>query len=527
MNKERIEGLSINYLKNILLKTGYITPYVSENDKTPSWDGCVILRSKKDSASKENLRRVFVQVKGKEVAPPYQSQISFPIDVKDLNNYLNDCGVIYFVVYLDGISQYKIYYVTLTRLILRRALKNKNNNKTISFILNQLPDDLDEISDIFFNFSLEMQRRLPEKDLTLENILVAGEKISGFTMLNMRYCGVKYRDDPLGYFFTHPTTLSIHNPILGISIPIGTVMIQQIFTSREGVIAIGDKVYYNHYNIERIGEKHAKIKFGQNFILELKCTDTEFIVKFDYGIKGFLDDRIYDTRFLLDLFSKRELSIDKQLMKFPESETSRKELDIEYFNHNLRLLELTKQLLETLNVKTPLNYDIVTEEDKENLIKLINIFLFGRTFVPDNKREIIFRPTIGNIQILLIVQEINKNQYTLVDFFSDKNKIDFMCQFDNVEFRIPKSFVFKRNDFVLIDNINFDLLFDDIVASQNNHDLRKYTYYFMEQMISGFHKRTKEKTEFAKIIEKCLEYLKNNVPDYDYNSLEQSFISSE
>ena len=102
-----------------------------------------------------------------------------------------------------------------------------------------------------------------------------------------------------------------------------------------------------------------------------------------------------------------------------------------------------------------------------------------------------------------------------------------MCQFDNVEFRIPKSFVFKRNDFVLIDNINFDLLFDDIVASQNNHDLRKYTYYFMEQMISGFHKRTKEKTEFAKIIEKCLEYLKNNVPDYDYNSLEQSFISSE
>ena len=144
----------------------------------------------------------------------------------------------------------------------------------------------------------------------------------------------------------------------------------------------------------------------------------------------------------------------------------------------MRLLELTKQLLETLNVKTPLNYDIVTEEDKENLIKLINIFLFGRTFVPDNKREIIFRPTIGNIQILLIVQEINKNQYTLVDFFSDKNKIDFMCQFDNVEFRIPKSFVFKRNDFVLIDNINFDLLFDDIVASQNNHELRKYTYYF-------------------------------------------------
>lgn len=68
MNKERIEGLSINYLKNILLKTGYITPYVSENDRTPSWDGCVILRSKKDSASKENLRRVFVQVKGKEVA---------------------------------------------------------------------------------------------------------------------------------------------------------------------------------------------------------------------------------------------------------------------------------------------------------------------------------------------------------------------------------------------------------------------------------------------------------------------------
>ena len=54
-----------------------------------------------------------------------------------------------------------------------------------------------------------------------------------------------------------------------------------------------------------------------------------------------------------------------------------------------------------------------------------------------------------------------------------------------------------------------------------------YRSNHMEQMISGFHKRTKEKTEFAKMIEKCLEYLKNNVPDYDYNSLEQSFISSK
>ena len=97
MNKARIEGIALSKLQSCLLKSDYVECVFSTNDKFPSWDGFICLYNKRDSSKKDDLhRRIPVQIKGHFSEAPYKSLISFSVEISDLRNYLNECGVIFF-----------------------------------------------------------------------------------------------------------------------------------------------------------------------------------------------------------------------------------------------------------------------------------------------------------------------------------------------------------------------------------------------------------------------------------------------
>ena len=50
MARDRIEQLAIANLKRVLLKSKYVIPQILENDKTPSYDGDLLLYSTEDHA---------------------------------------------------------------------------------------------------------------------------------------------------------------------------------------------------------------------------------------------------------------------------------------------------------------------------------------------------------------------------------------------------------------------------------------------------------------------------------------------
>ncbi len=96
-----IEMSSINKLETAFLRTGIIIPYISKNDKTPSWDGEVFLYKTKGNTNKSNLaRKIPIQVKGTVVERFGKKRAGFQADVSDLRNYFNDKGVIFFLVQL-------------------------------------------------------------------------------------------------------------------------------------------------------------------------------------------------------------------------------------------------------------------------------------------------------------------------------------------------------------------------------------------------------------------------------------------
>ena len=108
-NSNVIELASINKLKDAVLRTEIIEPEIHENDKTPSWDGELRLYKSRESFSKNRLvGRIPVQVKGTWVERFQKSRASFQFNVSDLQNYLTDGGVMFFLVQIKSYDAYKI-----------------------------------------------------------------------------------------------------------------------------------------------------------------------------------------------------------------------------------------------------------------------------------------------------------------------------------------------------------------------------------------------------------------------------------
>lgn len=135
MDRKQIEELAAIAVKESILLTDSLSQFITENDKTPSWDGYVLLYNDSNKKKSNILGQVDVQVKG-ELSSNFQKKvISHSASVSDLINYKNEGGVIYFVVNIDkkDCSKTKIYYEALTPIKLNSLLDNIGNkkNKTI------------------------------------------------------------------------------------------------------------------------------------------------------------------------------------------------------------------------------------------------------------------------------------------------------------------------------------------------------------------------------------------------------------
>ena len=142
----------------------------------------------------------------------------------------------------------------------------------------------------------------------------------------------------------------------------------------------------------------------------------------------------------------------------------------------------------------------------------------------------LYKISIANITFLLIAKRIDENNYKIINFFSEENTADcaFAYRDENktqTMFRIPPSFVLRRNDFTTLDNIDYDLLYNDIIKNQSSDELKEYTFYLMDDIISGYKERTNNKAQMKDFIIKALQYLSQNVKEYDYENIKNDFCS--
>lgn len=155
--REQISIESLNRMFRINTK-GRVQSYISDNDKEPMWDGHIYIYKESGSERKTDfLFRIPVQVKSKEVSKFDNKFISYPIEKKCLEGYLNDGGIIYFVVEIkvddDGDYKTEIFYKVMVPSVLKDILEvTGEDQEKKSVHINKFLNGKDEFLKACYHF---------------------------------------------------------------------------------------------------------------------------------------------------------------------------------------------------------------------------------------------------------------------------------------------------------------------------------------------------------------------------------------
>ena len=166
-----IEKLATSAVEESISKTDVLDPFVNDGDKEPSWDGNVYIYTDKRK-TKKGIKKVPVQVKGelRKKLPPKKPP-KYPVSLIDLENWLNDGGVLLFVVLIseDGDEKH-IYYNSLLPVKIRNLIKFSRGKRKKSIPLTKFPDDNMQKVSVFLNFYDHMQKQTSYAQATLDSL---------------------------------------------------------------------------------------------------------------------------------------------------------------------------------------------------------------------------------------------------------------------------------------------------------------------------------------------------------------------
>lgn len=516
MNKKQIEDLSVNAVCKSISLTDYLSPYINNNDKEPSWDGLVIIHSDKN-CTKNDIKRVLVQVKGKKCDDFSKSEISFPAETSDLRNYLNNGGIIYFVVYLKRDGTEKIYYSTLTPVKLKKYLKNIGTQKSKNINLKEFPEDSNKKMNIFVNFFENCKKQVSFVDIGFISLdKLNQEGVKEVTMSLTWYDCKDTQTDIREMFFE--TEVYLYAKIDGSKAlhPVDTVISSISFPEKvQEPISIDGKTYYSSFSRTRSKDK-VELKIGDSLLITICKKDSS--IKVTYKDAKMLRTRVKDLDFFLNAMKAKYFYLNDKKIYFEVPANEQEKFSIP---NQLRILEYYQkvlQLFNILNVKEDISLEELTDEDYKNLDILIKAFIENKPVKNLNKNLFVLKLKLANLRLLLmfIKSEKTETMYEIEDFFNSGKEFFYDDGNGNM-LRAPAYSYLRKDDYLQISNINYDDILPSYKALQDtNEGIFGIANYDMLQILLAYDESKPKKDELLSVSKEIAEWIlqedKTNLP---------------
>lgn len=452
-NKTVIEMVSINKLKDAVLRTGVVEPDVHENDKTPSWDGEFRLYKSRESFSKDSLiGRIPVQVKGTWVEQFQKNKAVFQADVSDLQNYLNDGGAVFFLIQIKDFDNYKIYYTSLLPFDLRRLLDKAENQKTKQIKLELFPNKYrDGMLRIFSDFLTNKKKQatlLPEirsmKDLENSNM-----KIEKFEF-SVPGIGIGNSDDMFEELLSHPQYVYARPKNIDFSFAVDKIYPEKIVIHQKNSVEVNGEVLYDHIDLVRLPNRKKLFKLGNDVTITID--DNSFNI--NYQFHGTLQEQICEMKLISALLQKQPVNIGGHPL--PGN------LSLDFHGHTLdealdRLSGLLRvdTALKKLHVKKDLNLGSLTDKEINGINYLVNGIMDNKPVpfkLPGEAN--VGKLSLGNITLLLVMKESKDGAGHLISDFFDADDIVLSEKDTSLEsgYKISPYVLMDANKFETIDN---------------------------------------------------------------------------
>lgn len=497
MNKIQIEMRAIMFLEDILTRSQYIIPDIPKNDKTPSWDGNIFIYNQPGTKKKDLIGKIDVQVKGHYNKESFKNKITYPVEVSDLRNYLNDSGVIYFVIYMKNFDDYKIYYNALLPFDLTCLLKEAKDQKSKSIELIEFPTDELEIRDAFTDFirNRGLQGAIDLRYLSLEDLENSDLPIKSYHF-GFSGPGLK-KSTSIEYTLNHTTYIYFKPSDYEAFFPIEKVTFDSALATLIREIKVNGAVIYTEYNV--LHTKEGKIlKIGKGIEIDFKSK------KINFKTCGSLSDRIRDIEFFLAMIKKQRITIGETWFQINVATIDDEAIKKICSTQN-SLLKI-KELFELLEIKEELDFRFISQEGNENLKTLIKAFIHNETVSLDSEEDLFLgNMKVGNLRIFLLGQKDKNNKYRLTNYFSKHNPI--RCFVDNEGLHKPMSpfVMLKKNEIITCSNTSFENIYQSIIGMQENENYFSALNYFVLELIDAYDESGK--IEINELALKILEWI--------------------
>jgi hypothetical protein len=453
-SSKQIEEDAIDYLKMALKKSKLINREISEGDREPIWDGHIYFYKNIKKQNIDLVERIPVQVKGKDEY--YEENVGYSIKRNNLEHYLTEGGVLYFVVYLkDDIPT--VTYASLTPKVIKKVLlasdKKKKKIKNISIHMKPLPNNEDELNFVFLNF---IQKRKYQKGFahidwrSQESLLENLESFDGD--LEFKFIGKDYLDI-LDYAISGE--LDLYYKPKGAMIPeplIDDIANLKIFEEKEMLVQIQGKerVYKTTFAYET--KNDFTIDFHNGCSIKIQKKPDLVTLTLNYSLSNILSKRLDGLEFIIELQKNKGIILNRKRLDFSDENIAKIDLNFlnKAFNANIRL----KELVDKLKISTDLDSTGWSKKDSRT-IKILYDGLINKQIVSLDRADYNFIQVIpfANVHVLLflIPERENSKDYRIYNY-SDYDIV--LINEDRQQF--SKYEAVDLDQLILVDNFNID-----------------------------------------------------------------------
>ena len=454
-SSKQIEEDAIDYLKMALKKSKHINREISEGDKEPIWDGHIYFYKDTKRRNIDFVERIPVQVKGND--DNYKENVGYSISRNNLEHYLTEGGVLYFVVYLKDDSP-TVTYASLTPKAIKKILlasdkKKKGPIKNISIRMKLLPTTDDELNFLFLNF---IQKRKYQKGFahidwrSQESIFKNSESFDG--ELEFKFIGKDYLailDNAIAGeldLYYKPKGASIPEPLLD------EIAELQLFEEKEMRVQIQGKerLYRTTINYKTRSDYTVDFKNGCSIKIEERPDSVKLTLS--YSLSNTLSKRLDGLEFILEVYKNKGITLNGKKLNFSKENIAKIDFDFlnEALNANIRL----KELVDELKISKELNSKGWSKKDSR-IIKILYDGLINKHIVSLDRADynIIQVIPFANVHVLLflIPERENSKNYRIYNY-SDYEMV--LINEDRQQF--SKYEAVDLDQLILVDNFNID-----------------------------------------------------------------------
>ena len=486
MNSNAIEKIAVCSLNLAITQCEFLRAEISENDKTPSFDGHIELYGKTGHKKSDWIGRCDIQVKGKTIGnKQFKDSITYPAEVDDLRNYFKNGGVIYFVVGINkkNANKHQIYYCSLLPFDLKQIITQlEPNQKTKNIELGKFPTNSDQIKQIFTDFLFHRRHQFNSTN-------IADYKSSNTSDAVVTY---KIWTNSISAMYNKPNYIYQILPN-NMSIPFGKMILEELSVENASLdISIDGKVYFQNATIS-FTKRNQIHNIHINAGLCIK-SDEKNLANVKITLKCTISQYIKNLEFILALIKGKTLKIGNLAIgNNPQ------------FNHNVTDVEKEldfyrkiEKLLKRLNIKKEVKVRELTDVMFPRLAFLYDAIIEKKTFKENDTASAITPVDIGAIKCFILRVKKNENEVEYINPFENYNLKFEMDMFsnetklNNERFSASLFVIFNESDFLKYDNINYDTMFKDIISTEYSDSYGQAINYFILNLLCAYDKKKDE-----------------------------------